>query len=75
MRFPCRPTLSLTLHSRGSISSRPWEDLVTTVGRSYHGRGKVKIAVPSHNYTGTLPELYQCFGISLPTACYQFAYT
>ena len=42
-----RPTLSLTLHSRGSISSRPWEDLVTTVGRSYHGRGKVKIAVPS----------------------------
>jgi len=45
MRFPCRATLSLTLHGRGSISSRPWEDLVTTVGRSYHGRGKVKIAV------------------------------
>ena len=42
-----RATLFLTLHGRGSISSRPWEDLVTTVGRSYHGRGKVKIAVPS----------------------------
>ncbi|WP_413580087.1 hypothetical protein [Bacteroides sp. 90-K9/2] len=45
------------------------------MGRSYHDRGKVKIAAPYHNYTGTLPELYQCFGISLPTACYQFAYT
>ena len=54
-----RPTLSLTLHGRGSISSRPWEDLVTTVGRSYHGRGKVKIAAPLPNYTGTLIKLYR----------------
>lgn len=37
-------------------------------------RGKVKIAIPSHNYTGILTELYRCPGITLPTVSYWFAY-
>jgi hypothetical protein len=74
MRRPCNPTLSLPFHGCGSFSSRPWRDLVTAVGRSHHGRGKVKIAVPSHNYTGILTELYRCPGITLPTVSYWFAY-
>ena len=57
----CWVTTAVVASSHGceEFSPRPWEDLVTTVGRSYHGRGKVKIAAPLPNYTGTLIKLYR----------------
>ena len=59
MRFPCRATLSLTLHGRGSISSRPWEDLVTAVGGSRHDCGK-KLPRPWEGKdSGGLIQLYR----------------
>ena len=59
MRFPCKVSILLVLHSRDEIFPRLWQYLTTAVRRSYHGRGKVKIAAPLPNYTGTLIKLYR----------------
>ena len=59
MRFPCKVSILLVLHGRDEIFPRLWQYLTTAVRRSYHGRGKVKIAAPLPNYTGTLIKLYR----------------
>ena len=52
-------SILLVLHGRDEIFPRLWQYLTTAVRRSYHGRGKVKIAAPLPNYTGTLIKLYR----------------
>ena len=61
MRFPCNLPVLVVRHGRDEIFPRPWQEFVTAVERSNHGRGKVKIPVLQLNNTAALAEQCCCF--------------
>ena len=60
----------LTPHGRDEIFPRLWQEFITAVGRSHHGRGKVKIPQLQLNNTCFFSERYQMRSIHLTGATF-----